>query len=190
MNEEETEIWRDVAGYEGLYKVSNFGNVMSLKHKKPKLLKPYNNGKGYLLVDLRNNNKPRKTISVHRIVAQAFLPNPNNLPQVNHKDENKKNNRVSNLEFCDAKFNINYGTCIERIAKALSKSVFQFDKNGKFISEYPSAMDAERKTGIYNGHIGQVCNGIRKSAGNFVWKYKNDYFFQILAENNSLWYDS
>ena len=180
MNEEETEIWRDVVGYEGLYKVSNFGNVMSLRHKKIFILKPYMNNYGYLLVDLRNNKKPRKTISVHRIVAQAFLPNPNNLPQVNHKDEDKTNNRVSNLEFCTQAYNNKYGTHYERISKTLtnrkdlSKAVLQYDKNGNFINEYPSTREAERKTGIHQQHICRVCKGKRNSAGGYLWRYKEN----------------
>lgn len=80
------EIWKDVVGYENLYKVSNFGNVMSLWGKTPHLLRPSKNHKGYFIVDLRNFNKPRKGGFIHRLVAQAFIPNPNNLPQVNHID--------------------------------------------------------------------------------------------------------
>lgn len=178
MNEE-TEILRDVVGYEGLYKVSNLGNVMSFKGKKPRLLKQFRNNYGYLMVDLVNN-KSRKYFLVHRIVAKAFIPNPNNLPQVNHKDENKTNNRVSNLEWSDSKYNCNYATRKERIAKALinrkdqSKPVLQFDKNRNFIKEYPSLRDAERKTGIHYQSIYSVCKGRYKTAGGYIWRYKEN----------------
>ena len=176
------EIYKDIVGYEGLYKVSNFGNVMSFWSKKPKLLKPQKENSGYLHIVLINNTKSRKTFLLHRLVAQAFLPNPNNLPQVNHKDENKTNNRVSNLEFCTHKFNINYGTAQERRAKKIakilinrkdeSKPVLQYDKNGFFLKEYASIKDAERHTGINNANICDVCGGKRKTAGGYIWRYK------------------
>lgn len=166
----ETEIWKDVVGYENLYKVSNLGNVMSFWGKTPHLIKPFQNQKGYLYVDLRFFNK-RKTVSIHRLVAKAFIPNPNNLPQINHIDEDKTNNRVENLEWCTLKYNVLYGTGIER----RSKPILQFDKNGNFINEYPSASDAARKTGIDGGHIGDVCKGKvnYNTAGGYIWKYKN-----------------
>ena len=186
MNEEETEIWRDVVGYEGLYKVSNLGNVKNCLSGR--ILKLCNDKDGYKIINLYKNGV-RKTYGVHRLVSKAFLTNPNNLPQVNHKDEDKTNNRVDNLEWCDAKYNLNFGTAQERKAKKISKSIVQFNKNGNFINEYQSAREAERKTGINQGNICRVCQGERKSAGGYVWKYKNDYFFQILAENNSLWYE-
>ena len=172
------EIWKDVVGYEGLYKVSNLGNVMSFKHKKPKLLKPRKDSKGYLQILLSNHNKSIKNFLIHRLVAQAFLPNPNNYPVINHKDENKTNNRVSNLEFCTQQYNTTYGTAQERRAKKLtnrkdqSKPVLQYDKNGIFVKEYPSIMDAERNTGVKHQDIGNVCKGKLKSAGGYIWKYK------------------
>lgn len=166
------EIWKDIVGYEGLYKVSNLGKVMSFWGKKPKLLKPQKENSGYLHIVLINNTKSRTNFYLHRLVAQAFLPNPNNLPCVNHKDENKTNNRVSNLEFCTHKFNINYGTAKERIAKKLSKPVLQYDKNGNFIKEYPSTKDAERKTGLYQESICRVCKGKYHTCGGYIWKYK------------------
>lgn len=117
MNEE---IWRPIEGYEGLYEVSNTGRVRSVdryiktcyeayKLQKGKILNPGKNTNGYLQVVLHCNGKC-KTINVHKLVAQAFLPNPDNLPMINHKDEDKTNNNVTNLERCDAKYNINYGT--------------------------------------------------------------------------------
>lgn len=114
------EEWRSIQGYEGLYEVSSYGRVKSLERYKSnnggiqllkeKILRPHNTKKGYLTVQLRN-----KRFTVHRLVAQAFIPNPDNLPQVNHKDEDKTNNNVTNLEWCTAKYNSNYGTAIERM---------------------------------------------------------------------------
>lgn len=114
------EEWRVVPGYEGLYEVSNTGRVRSFDRyvkysngqihlHKGKVLSPGKNTKGYLFVILTCNRK-RKTINVHRLVAIAFLPNPDNLPEVNHIDEDKTNNRVENLEWCDRNYNLNYGT--------------------------------------------------------------------------------
>ena len=114
------EEWRPIEGYEGLYEVSNLGRVRSLdmyvkvgygnyRLHKGKVLSPTKNKNGYLKVNLYCNGK-QKTIDVHRLVTEAFLPNPDNLPQVNHKDENKTNNRVENLEWCDVKYNLSYGT--------------------------------------------------------------------------------
>ena len=126
------EIWKDIVGYEGLYQVSNFGRVKSLaKYKngnggskfwrKERILKPANTGRGYLMVVLIKEKK-RTTYILHRLVAQAFIPNPNNLPQINHKDENKTNNVVSNLEWCDNKYNSNYGTRNVRIIQTRKAS--------------------------------------------------------------------
>ena len=171
------EIWKDIVGYEGMYKVSNLGNVMSFWGKTPKLLKPAKAGKGYLVV-LLSNNKYIKQFYLHRLVAQAFLPNPNNYPIINHKDENKLNNNVENLEWCSYQYNTTYGTAQDRRAKKLtnrkdqSNPVLQYDKNGNFINEYHSIQDAERNTGISHQNISNVCRGKQKSAGNYIWKYK------------------
>lgn len=109
------EIWKDVVGYEGLYQVSNLGRVKSLFRYK-KILKQFEDNKGYLRVTLYKNNKS-KSIKVHKLVAEAFIPNPNNYDCINHKDENKTNNRVENLEFCSFYYNLMYGTRVQRIAK-------------------------------------------------------------------------
>ena len=103
------EEWRDIKGYEGKYKISSYGKVKSLKYKDEKLLRPSYDKDGYKQVILYNNGKGKKWF-IHRLVAIHFLPNPNNLPQVNHKDEDKANNAVENLEWCTCKYNINYGT--------------------------------------------------------------------------------
>lgn len=117
------EIWRDVHGYEGLYKVSNKGNVRSVdrinhigRKYSGRILKPSPNTGGYLLVDLCKNGI-RESKRVHRLVAEAFIPNSNNYPEVNHRDEVKTNNRVENLEWCTSRYNTNHGTLIERISK-------------------------------------------------------------------------
>ena len=153
-----TEEFRDIPGYEGLYEVSNLGRV----RRNGKILKPWKNNWGYLLVSLCKNGIVRNA-RIHRLVALAFIPNPQNLPQVNHKDEDKTNNAVSNLEWCTAGYNINYSQ---------SKPVLQFDKSGNFITEYKSIIEAERITGISNGKISLCCQGKFKTAGGFVWKYK------------------
>lgn len=173
------EIWKDIEGYEGLYQVSNFGRVRRFyKNGKVRILKPLSNKKGYLRVNLRKDNL-LKTLSIHRLVAQAFLPNPNNLSQVNHKDEDKTNNNVSNLEWCDAKYNLNYGSRNEKASiklknhQKLSKVVIQIDKNTNVvINIFPSIREAERQTGFSNAHIQKCCKGKYKTTGGYKWEYK------------------
>lgn len=115
------ETWKPVVGYEGLYEVSDTGLVRSLnweRTKQVRVLRPGNVGRGYLFVQLSKDGHV-KNFLVHRLVAQAFIPNPQCLPQVNHKDEDKENNSVANLEWCTARYNINYGTCSKRMAEKL-----------------------------------------------------------------------
>ena len=122
------EEWRPIVGYEGLYEVSNTGQVRSLDRydnrncfRKGKVLSPGKNTKGYLFVILTCNGK-RKTINVHRLVTEAFLPNPDNLPEINHKDEDKTNNSVDNLEYCDRSYNINYGSRKDKVRDTAIKN--------------------------------------------------------------------
>lgn len=178
------EEWKPIEGFEELYHVSNYGRVKSLPRRgtinETRILKPCKNRDGYLQVCLyKDSTKQYKTI--HRLVAEAFLPNPNNLPCINHKDENKENNNVENLEYCDIAFNNSYGTRNERVSKAmtngkLSKTVLQYDRNGNFIREWPSAREIERQLGFVNGNICKCCIGKPhyNTAYNFIWRYKDD----------------
>lgn len=176
------EIWKDVVGYEGLYQVSNFGQVKRLnthqttatgvsRKLKGHIVKNYIKAQ-YLYCDL-TSNKNTKHHRIHRLVAEAFLENPNNLPQVNHKDENKLNNNVNNLEWCDSKYNTRYGARSQKIAKALGKKVEQYDETGRLLNEYNSISDCSRKTGYSISLISRCCNkyNMNKAYG-YVWKFK------------------
>ena len=164
------EIWEDIIGYEGKYLVSNMGNVISVNYNNGKKIKELTKTtckKGYENVALYNNGK-RKYFKVHRLVAQAFIPNTNNLPCINHIDENKKNNFVENLEWCDIRYNNNYGNRLKKIMKPIN----QYDMNGKLIMSYESAADAARKLDKTAGNISECCKNKRKSAYGFKWQYQ------------------
>lgn len=171
------EIWRPVVGYEGLYEVSNCGNVRSLNYhreKRVELLKPVE-VKRYLRVDLRKNNETNHHL-VHRLVGEAFIPNPNNLPQINHKDENTKNNCVWNLEWCDMPYNINYGTGIKRRSEkrkngSNSKEVYQYTLDGILVHIYPSLMECVRN-GFNRGHLSSCCSGKRETHKGYRWSHE------------------
>lgn len=166
------EIWKDIEGYEKLYQVSNLGRVKSLKFGKERILKAIKGKDGYLRISFCKERKI-KTFLVHRLVAFAFIPNPDNLPQVNHLDENKQNNISSNLEFCDAKYNINYGTHNKRQSESntnhpsKSKKVLCVE-TGEI---YPSTMQVERELGFPNVSISAVCTGKIKTYKGFHWRY-------------------
>lgn len=191
------EIWKDIKGFEGLYKVSNYGRIKSLNYNRErieKILKQKKTKHGYLSVVLFKNKK-RHHFFVHRLVAEAFIPNTNNLPFINHKDENKQNNFVGtpennftdgNLEWCDTKYNINYGTRNERVGKKLSiqrrgvyntkksKPVLQYTLYGDFIREFPSQAEVQRQLGFSQATISSCCRGIIKSHGGYIWKFKKE----------------
>lgn len=175
------EIWKAVVGHEGLYEVSNLGNVRRLPTegtvgtgnyaRDGRILKSRKNNKGYSLVDLWSNGKREQKL-VHRLVAEAFIPNPDNLPEVNHKDENPSNCCLNNLEWCTHLYNSRYGIRNIKIARANSKVVLQFDLEGRFVKKYPSTMDVQRETGIGNSRISECCRGKRKKAGGYIWEYE------------------
>ena len=163
--------WKAIAGYEGLYEVSDLGRVKSLKYGKERILKPRKHTNGYLHVCLYKDGKVEQP-KIHRLVADAFIPNPNNLETVNHKDEVKTNNTVTNLEWMSIKDNNNYGTRNKRVGEALSKQVKMFDKKtGELLAIFSSIHEAWRVTGIHKSNISKCCLGKQKSAGGYIWKY-------------------
>lgn len=194
------EVWRPAKGFDGIYEVSNYGRVLSrnLYHRKgPVILKAWLGNRGYLRITLRKNG-----VIVHKqvatLVAEAFLPNPNNLPQVNHKDENKTNNFVwvnedgsvdierSNLEWCSCKQNINHGTRNKRMVETRTRSgqsrgekaVVQLSLDGRFINVFRSMCEAERETGAYSSIICKCCKGIKQKHHGYKWLYLNDYILK------------
>lgn len=170
------EIWKDVKDYEGLYQVSNKGQIKRTKHTRSngrgyytvneRILSTHLNNKGYKIITLCKNNKV-KTHILHRLIAEAFIPNPDNLPQINHKDENKTNNDIKNLEWCTHKYNNNYGTKNNRTALKRGKPVI-CEETGVI---YTSLHDAERKTGVDYRNIHACCSGRYKTSGGYHWKY-------------------
>ena len=176
-------MFKELIGYDKRYFVSDSGNVFSLGNNSSKTgwrrwrkLSITMSHNGYCRVILRKNNKAI-ICRVHRLVAQCFIPNPNNLPQVNHKDENKKNNSVKNLEWCTALYNVQYSASrrrhkIQRGSK-LKRLILQFDRSGKFISKFNSIYDAERKTGLFylnKKFRSHVDNNNPKILYGYIWK--------------------
>ena len=166
-----TETWKPIADYVGLYEVSNKGRVRNLKTGR--ILKHGNNGRGYLFVGLYKNGAV-KYHYLHRLVALTFIPNPNKLPEVNHKDEIRTNNKLDNLEWISHRDNSNYGKRNERVSKSKSKAIVQFDlSTGLIIKTYSSTITATRVTGINQGNISKAARGIIKTAGGYGWRYTN-----------------
>lgn len=166
------EIWKDIKGYNGRYQISDNGNVRSLNynntnktHLLTKTLTPY----GYYRIGL-NKDKKRKLFFVHKLVAEAFIHNPNNYPQVNHIDGNKLNNNVNNLEYCTQSHNIKEAYRL-KLMKPRKIKINQFDLQGNFIKQWHSIKEIEL---FYNcRHISDCCKGKRKTAKGFIWKYAN-----------------
>ena len=180
-NEIDGEIWKDITGYETYYQVSNLGRIRSLRNnrhtllKNPIIRKPYVDKKGYLYVNLRKDTI-EKRYAVHRIVAQEFIPNPMNYPEVNHKDENPSNPNVKNLEWCTKVYNVNYGTAIERSRRKRMKKVSQYTLDEKLIGVYSSVRGAMMLARAEK--VTSVCKRRKKyiTSGGYIWKYGTGIF--------------
>lgn len=171
------EKWKPVKGYEELYEVSSMGRVRSLDRYDSlgrlhvgRILRPKKNKNGYLECNLFDGGSGR-TFRVHKLVAVAFIPNPDKHPQVNHIDEDKTNNVVENLEWCSAKYNTNYGSARKRnLDGQKCIKVEQFTKDGTKVAEYYSMKEAGRCTGIHDACISKVVSGKTKQAGGYIWR--------------------
>lgn len=184
------EIWKDIKGYEGLYQVSNFGNVKRVTNYvllkngdkrlvKGKIMHQRLQNKGYFQVGLCKRGKA-KLFSVHRLVATAFIPNPCNLPHINHKDSNRKNNYVENLEWCTPSYNAKYSYDFNNRKGKMkwktggecccSKMVAAY-KDGRLVKIYDCISYASKELGILNSSISNCLKGRSNTAGGFEWKY-------------------
>ena len=187
------EIWKSIEGYKDKYLISNYGNIKSLidnnKKTREKILKQRIGNTGYMYINLWKNSKV-KSKKIHRLVAEAFIPNPHNLPCVNHIDGNKLNNNIENLEWCTQSYNIKHAIENNLTNKELlfksgkknimygkhganninSKKVLQYDLKNNFIKEWENIKEAQKTLNI--SHISDVCLGKRKTAGGYIWKHK------------------
>lgn len=166
----EKEIWKNIKGYEGLYEISSFGSVRSLcsgKWGKEMIRKLVPDKDGYMTVNLKKNGKYHN-YKVHRLVGMAFIDNPNNLPMINHKDENRANNTIENLEWCDCKYNNNYN---EKPSKYF-KPINRLNEDGTINKQYKSITEASKENAVDMSCIIYVLKGKRKHAGGWKWEYQ------------------
>ena len=178
------EIWKPIKDFEKFYEISNYGRVKSLSrfhrtsknyssigyYTKEKMLNPTINNKGYLVVSLYDGSKKVKVKQVHRLVAEAFIPNPTNLPEVNHRDENPQNPKFDNLEWCTHKENMNYGTRSKRLGLKHRKMINQYDKKGNFIKTWDCACEAAKELKLNVSNIISCCRNRKgfDTAGGYI----------------------
>lgn len=186
------EVWKDIKGYEGLYQISDYGRVKSLERVQSrrtrwgsivnvliesKILATAHNNKGYCTVSLCRNNTHKTTLT-HRLVAIHFLENNNDYPEVDHNDENKNNNRVTNLVWCDRLYNNTRGVQSKegrrKSSKFRMKPVSQFSLDGMLLNSFDGIRLAEEKTGVSNQNICKCCQHKASTAGGYIWRYKNE----------------
>lgn len=187
------EVWKDIKDYEGLYQISNYGRLKSFKvESKGKILKLTNQYGNYFSVVLQGKGVPKRSTRIHRLVAEAFIPNPNNLPEINHKDGNKQNNNVNNLEWVSRKQNAVHSMTILHPQQKdgmiyynkyiRPKPIVQMDLNNNILAVFDSAETASKMTGVCARNILQMANKtpfnkkglLRKSAGGFKWAFKSE----------------
>lgn len=173
------EIWKDIEGYEGIYQVSNLGRVKSFDTKDKlgrirtgRVLKPLKHTLGYLNIGLYKNNTVSKKL-IHRLVAQSFIPNPENKPEINHIDEDKTNNNINNLEWSTRKENCNHGTHNERMRKTLSIPILAINLKTGVVEEFYGANECATQLGLNQSHITSVLKGRYKQTGGYTFKYLN-----------------
>ena len=168
------EIWKDIKGYQGLYQVSNLGRIKSIKRNI--FLKAHTNSKGYLVVSLSKNNS-LSTYRIHRLVAETFIPNLENKPQVNHINGIKSDNRIDNLEWCTNSENQKHAfknglqKSVVGNSNPNSKEILQFSLSGQLIKKWDSLYDIYNTLGISRSSIWRCCTGKYKKSHNFIWKY-------------------
>lgn len=201
----EGEVWKDISGYKGFYQVSNLGRIKSVArfitdkdrpnrciYHKGQIIKQYVDKMGYYNLHLSINSKVSLK-RAHRIVAETFIPNPNNLPCINHKDETRTNNSVPNLEWCTHKYNTNYGTCIERIRSKnllrtdMATPIYQYSLDGTFVCRHNSINSIERNLGFSKRSIRQVLDGVHASSHGYIWLRSKD---DDMAKRLSQWYNN
>lgn len=181
----EVEIWKGVKGLEGIYEVSNKGRIRSLdrievmkngvaRPRAGRIIKPSIKANGYYCFHFSIKGKTKEA-SVHRMVADAFIPNPLKLPCVNHKDRNKLNNNVENLEWCTYRYNSMYQGARERAVETRNcRKVKQFSKEGEFIMEHKSEAAAAKAMGLSVGNLSSTLHGLQKTFGGYIWRYSDE----------------
>ena len=168
------EVWKDIQGYEGLYQISSYGRCRRIDRKY--ILKPHKTNRGYDIYQLTVKGKIKNYL-IHRLVAQTFIPNFKNKPQVNHIDGNKDNNRVDNLEWCTCSENMKhaYDNGLIKICEGINnhnhRSVLQYTKYMKFLKKWNSIAEASRELMLKQASISRVCLGKRKTTGGYIWRY-------------------
>lgn len=190
------EEWKDIEGYEGLYAISNLGRIKSYERwcgfylKSESIRNSFYKSNGYECIDLYNRNHKKQKYYVHRLVAKAFIGNPENKPEVNHKDCNPQNNKVDNLEWVTSVENKKAGDTPLHMSQAQKskkscKPVEQYTLDGVFIKGYISAADAARETGIDSSTISKVCRHVPKynTCGGYVWKYKDNTVSSLRSDS-------